>query len=265
MEDNNNLALRNSQKVLDNFLRCRSDSHPTTTLSWTHTPSMDNVMKRIDDLKEQYKSHPLFLFLADPSIDPMHKFSFVPQIAFFIMSFGDLNKYVFRYTDHPQTEMEKKRQNIINQHTLEDDHHWQLFLEDVEKLGFNDNQHTFGSFLSFMWSEETQASRRLTYDLAQLSYAATDPVLRFVMIEAIEATGNVLFNLTTLVAEQLVPKVGELRYFGKYHLQLETGHLVASGTDTCGCDHEKENEVFGNTEFDMPTFQKSVGHRGDCF
>jgi len=175
------------------------------------------------------------------------------------MAFGDLNKYVFRYYNQPSSETQKRRQDVINNHTLEDDHHWKLFLEDVEKLGFN-QKISFGSCLSFLWSEETQASRRLTYDLAQLSYAATDPLLRFIMIEAIEATGNVLFQLTSEVAEELVPQFGELRYFGKYHLMLETGHLVAKGDDMCGCDVEEEAEVFAHADLDAEdeTFKKAL-------
>jgi hypothetical protein len=264
-EDSYFPAKTNSQSLLQNWLLTRKRNSPTSdsTVSPTDNslkPSMENVMKRIDDIKEKYKSHPLFRFLADTTIDPMQRLSFVPQIAFFIMAFGDLNKFIFRYNNDQVSEKDKKRQEVINKHTLEDDHHFLLFLEDVEKLGFNKPKKSFGSFLSFLWSEETQASRRLTYDLAQLSYAATDPLLRFIMIEAIEATGNVLFHHTVKVTEELVPKFGELRYFGKYHLLLETGHLVANGDDKCGCDHAEEDEVFGNTDFDPSGsfFQKAL-------
>jgi len=218
---------------------------------------MENVMKKIEALKEKYKMHPLYRFMADTTIDPMQRLSF-PQIAFFIMAFGDLNKFIFRYNNDQGSETNKKRQEAINKHTLEDDHHFLLFLEDLEILGFNKPKKSFGSILSFLWSEETQASRRLPYDLAQLSYAAADPLLRFIMIEAIEATGNTFFNHTAQVTEELIPKFGELRYFGKYHLQLETGHLVANGDDMCGCDHAEEEEVFGNTEIDDSFFQKAL-------
>lgn len=47
-------------------------------------------------------------------------------MASFILSFGDLNRFVLRVepTDDPCQEM-------INKHTYEDDHHWPWYLEDA--------------------------------------------------------------------------------------------------------------------------------------
>src|SRR5262249_24320429 len=53
-----------------------------------------------------------------------------------------------------------------------------------------------------------------------------DPLLRFAIIESMEAAGNLFFQQTVGMAEELATRTGKpFPYFGKYHFDRETGHL----------------------------------------
>ena len=139
------------------------------------------------------------------------------------MGFAQLNSLDFRKepTNDPI-------QLIINQHTYEDNHHWQWFLEDLEKLGLNHSM-KFSAALNFFWGEETKKTRQICHQIALHTFQA-EPILVLAAIEAIEATGNVALSLTAQVAEELQQDTKQnYRYFGRHHFCVETGHAV--GTD----------------------------------
>ena len=168
--------------------------------------------------KRAYSSLPFFAFLADDSIEPRRRLGFVPCMAPFIMDFGDLNKFVMRdeSTDDPH-------QHLVNLHTYEDDHHWPWYLEDLDRLGY-DSAQSPSDLLATLYSERYQVNRMLASRLAHLLFAA-NPVERLVIIEAIEETGNVLFERTAAIARQVQRTEGiELHYLGDFHLALESGH-----------------------------------------
>lgn len=183
---------------------------------------MKKVLDLIQNKKQEFASLPLFEFMKDSKIDPKQRLSFAPCGAHFVMSFADLNKYVFR-EDSPSNRL----QELINSHTYEDDHHLMWFLEDLEKLGF---AHTlsFPDALRFLWGEQTKHTRQLSYRLAGYALQA-EPLLKLVIIETIEALGNVFFSCTTQVALELqeITKQ-EYRYFGNVHLNVEKGHTTGT-------------------------------------
>lgn len=183
---------------------------------------MQEIIAFIEKQNQEYTQLPLFAFLENESIPPTQRLSFAPCIAHFIMSFGDLNKYVFR-----EKEAVTKAQQVINEHTYEDDHHWAWFVTDLEKLGYNQKVN-FTQVLRFIWSEQTKVSRLLSYHLSAYMLHA-DPVIKLIAIEAIEATGNILFSRTAKVASELeeITKQ-EYIYFGKFHFNLETGHAMTT-------------------------------------
>ena len=183
---------------------------------------MKEVLALIEHKKQEFAQLPLFEFMQDKSIDPRQRLAFAPCVAPFAMNFADLNKYFLR--EEPAT---SKVQEIINKHTYEDDHHWMWFLEDMEKLGFNQSL-KFSDSLKFMWSEETKKTRQVCNQLALYTFKA-DPILKLVVVEAIEATGNVVLFETAQVAKELQQITKQrYRYFGEYHFVVETGH--ATGT-----------------------------------
>jgi hypothetical protein len=73
--------------------------------------------------------------------------------------------------------------------------------------------------------------------LAQIVHG-TSPVEKLVIVEAIEETGNVLFGLTSRLAQRIEADGGpELRYLGLFHFQKETGHAMH------GLDHRILEEI----------------------
>jgi len=183
--------------------------------------SFQDVLDFIETKKAEFAQAPLFQFMQDSSISPLQRLGFSPCIAHFIMSFGDLNKYVFR----DETSNFDLVQNAINEHTYEDDHHWHWFLRDLQVLGF-DRPKSFVDTLRFLWGKDTCITRQLSYQLSAYTLNA-DPIVKMAAIEAIEATGNILFSYTTQVAQELQSITQqEYIYFGKFHLTVETGHAI---------------------------------------
>ncbi|WP_437729038.1 hypothetical protein [Sorangium sp. So ce861] len=181
---------------------------------------MRQVLRHIFQKKQAYARLPLFERMRDERLDPSERLAFYPCMAFFIMSFGDLNKFVLRQEPAPD-----EYQEMVNVHTREDDHHWPWYLEDLTKLGY-DVEGRSSDLLHFLWGEETIENRILTARLTELIKGTTG-LERLVIIEAIEETGNVLFGAMLPLAEALEKRLGtQLRYCGPFHFERESGHTV---------------------------------------
>jgi hypothetical protein len=181
---------------------------------------MKAVMRELAQAKRHYSKLPLFEFLRCESIAPRDRLAFLPCIAPFILAFSDLNRFVFR-----DEASKDPHQHLVNEHTHEDDHHWPWYLEDLAKLGFDRSTHVTQVLRSYM-KDESQQNRMLMARLAQLLYGTT-PTEKLVVVEAIEETGNVLFGLTSKIAERIQAEGGpELRYLGQFHFARETGHAM---------------------------------------
>jgi hypothetical protein len=166
---------------------------------------------------------PFFAFLRDESVPVCHRLAFLPCIAPFILTFGDLNRWVLRV--EPAVDV---YQEVINRHTYEDDHHWPWYLEDFTKLGHDLVPQASSDVMRFLWSDATVQSRLLGLRLAHEIWRAS-PVLRLALIEAIEETGNVFFSQTAQLAKTFQEETGiELRYCGDFHFQRESGHAINS-------------------------------------
>jgi hypothetical protein len=183
---------------------------------------MEEVLALIEKKKQEFAKSGLFEFMRDKSINPRQRLAFAPCVAPFVMSFGELNKYVFR--EEPTND---PIQEIVNKHSYEDDHHWLWFLEDLETLGINRTL-KFSDALNFVWSEETQASRWVTYQIFRYAFGAS-PIAKLAIMEVIEATGNVFFSTAAPIAEELrTITQKEFLYFGCFHLAVETGHTTGT-------------------------------------
>ncbi|WP_199192579.1 hypothetical protein [Chlorogloea sp. CCALA 695] len=73
--------------------------------------SFQDILNIIEIKKAKFAQAPLFQFMQDDSISALQRLGFAPCIAHFIMSFGDLNKYVFR--DESSNDLV---QSLINEH-----------------------------------------------------------------------------------------------------------------------------------------------------
>jgi hypothetical protein len=209
---------------------------------------MREVLAAISERKEALARLPFFAFLADESLAPEERLAFFPCMAHWIMSFADLNKYFLR--TEPATDEYQQR---VNAFSHEDDDHWQLYLEDFQKLGF-DRLYTGTDWLNFLWGEETRANRMLSYRIANLIMNAQS-VQRIAIIETIEEAANVFFPLTVQLAEQIQERTGtELRYLGHFHSALEAGHTGAG-------DHESLAQI----ELDDETRQRTVEMVNEVF
>ncbi|VEP12342.1 conserved hypothetical protein [Hyella patelloides LEGE 07179] len=183
---------------------------------------MKDILLLIEEKQRVYSQSPLFEFMQDESIYPAKRLAFAPCAAPFIMSFADLCKYVLR-----QEPTNDAIQAILNQHTYEDDSHWQWFLEDIEKLGFNCSL-PLNDSLRFVWGEETKASRLLTYQLYTY-IAQSEPIEKLVVLEAMEAASDIFMSFTKPITNQLQSITNqEYSYFGDRHFEAENNHNAHS-------------------------------------
>lgn len=181
---------------------------------------MKKVLDLIQNKKQEFAQLPLFNFMRDKSIDPRQRLAWAPCAANFIMNFGELNKYFLRVEP-----TEDPLQIIINKHTYEDDHHWLWFLEDLKRLEL-DQSLKFSEALRFLWSEETETSRWLTYQLYRYTLQST-PIQKLIVIEVVETTGNVMFSTAADIHRELKATTHkECLYFADFHLAVETGHTT---------------------------------------
>lgn len=183
---------------------------------------MKIVLRRIYERKRQFRERPLFTRILDERLAPRARLAFLPGMAHFIMTFGDLNRYVIPFAN-PETELER----AVNVHAEEDEAHWPWYLEDLRDLGL-DPQKTRTEWLRELFGDANVAARRLSYRLIEL-LAGTDAVERLALIEVMEETGNVMFSTLERVSRRMAAEEGrELKFCGTVHLERETGHAIGS-------------------------------------
>ena len=181
---------------------------------------MERLFEFIERKKQDYVQLPLFTFMQDQAIPPLQRLGFAPCMAHFIMSFGDLNRHAFR-----EQETAHQLHDLLDEYTNNGNRHWSWFLADLKKLGFYRSQ-DFTEALRFLWGEETKITRQLSYQLSACMLQA-QPIQKIAIIEAVETTGNVLFELTTQVALEIQSKTRQrYQYFGDFHFKLETTYAV---------------------------------------
>ena len=183
---------------------------------------MKEVFALIEKRKQEFAQLPLFEFLQDRSIDPRQRLAFAPCLSPLVMGFAELCKYVFREesTDNPI-------QLLINQHTYEEQKHWEWLLEDIQKLGLDESL-SFTDALRFMWGEETQKTRQVCPQIERYIFKS-EPLPRLVAMEVAEAAANVFFSITSTVITELQPITKkQYRYFGGHHVDMENKHNLTT-------------------------------------
>lgn len=181
---------------------------------------MKTVLDYIEQRKNNFAILSLFSFLEDSSIDPKQRLAFAPCLSPLVMGFAELCKSVLREepTHHPI-------QALINQHTYEEQNHWQWLLEDIQKLEL-DEFCSFTEALRFMWGEETQKTRLVCPRMERYSFNS-DPLQKLVVMEVAEAAANVFFSRTQRVIHELqgITKK-QYKYFGGHHIDMEEQHNI---------------------------------------
>ena len=200
---------------------------------------MKEVLELIEQKKKEFAKLPLLNYLIDESIDPLERVAWAPCFAPFAMMFKDINAYALRRepTNNPIQEM-------INRHSYEDGRHWRWYLHDIEKLGINDElKLSFSETLDFLWGERTKKTRQLCYNLFALCVFEEDLIVKLAVIESIEATGNTALPYFVKLGDQLEQVTQQkCRYFSKYHLLVETGHIQS------GLNHEETENLLNNMQ-----------------
>jgi hypothetical protein len=188
---------------------------------------MKRILELVEGRKAQVAAHPFFRWIEGGGAPPADKFNFAPALVSFTMSFRDLNRWFLRYPE-PANAYER----AINKHTFEDETHSRLFIEDWRKLGL-DERLGWRASDALAWchaAPQTELFRDHGMELLKMCALAEDPLVRFPLMEAIEACGHVFFSATSAAAAEVEDAVGsELRYFGEYHLRREVGHVLAGG------------------------------------
>ncbi len=191
------------------------------------TRSMQDIIALRDRYQERLRQHRFYHWVRDPSVPLEQKLAFIPAMTLFVMNFRDMNLWVIRFAEARDT-----LEEIINGSTIEDETHSRLFLEDWRKLHFDDQLSWRAS--DVLWwlflSEDMEAFRRTAVEFMRLSVDdGGDPLVRFAHTEAGEACGHVFFEHISPLAHALGQQRGlEYRYFGLFHLALETGHVLDS-------------------------------------
>jgi hypothetical protein len=187
---------------------------------------MKEVLELIEERKKEFAKLPFFEYLRDESIDIRERLVWTPYIAPFVMIFGELNQSFLRDEKFVSDNIQDKLvQELINKHSSEDQYHWIWFLEDLEKMGLNPLVN-YTDALRFIWSKETQAARNIAYEL-MVSAFNKDPIIKAIVLESVEATGNVAFSVFGKLGQELQEITHQnYRYFSYSHLTVETGHLI---------------------------------------
>lgn len=182
---------------------------------------MKRALTYIDEKNAAFGRHPMFDFLKDESLPAEQRLVFAPYMAHFVFSFMDINRFVLR-----DLSCNDEYQHLVNIHTDEDSHHWPWYLNDLKKLQM-DKSGRFTDWLYFIWSDHGIKSRMLTYDMVGLAKQAS-PLGKVILVEVIEKTGNVFLGHTADVSRQLNGRADDYLYYGKNHLDCESGHHMGT-------------------------------------
>ncbi|MGX7824502.1 hypothetical protein ACTG9Q_05380 [Actinokineospora sp. 24-640] len=182
---------------------------------------MDEIFRLIETESRRLTQHALFTdWLRNDAIPASEKLIFTPMTLDFIMGFRDLNKHFIRYST-PKNDLEL----TINSHSSEDETHSALMLVDWASLDMD--SHLGWAPRDLYWwltCDKTAPSRRVNFEIASLMYHHPDPLFRFALVESMEEAGKVFFTQTVPIVDKLGPDES-FPYYGRYHLERETGHL----------------------------------------
>jgi hypothetical protein len=179
------------------------------------------VLSLIEGKREHLSKHKFYSMLGDSSLSYEKRMSFAPHVVYLAMSFGDvLDNWL--YVPNPTSDLEK----VINTFISEDNFHYNMYLQDMETLGYGINR--FGSFqavLRHVWSDESSAVRRFIYTWVAYTMKYNDPLITLVSLEILEAGSEDFFKLIT---KRISDGIRNLSYFGVDHTELEDNHTRAA-------------------------------------
>ncbi|NUP06100.1 MAG: hypothetical protein HOW73_08580 [Polyangiaceae bacterium] len=181
---------------------------------------MRHVIERLSARMGEFAQSPFLSFLRDPTIDPADKFSFAPHVAHFVLTFGDLCRYVL-----PEQPPADEFQALVNANAAEDQDHWRWFLSDLSLLG-RDPQLAYSQAIGTVWSTANVRTRLLSYHLCHMALGA-DSIGKLVLVDSIEGAFKVTAESLEQVARDFGARTGKrLHYLGARHADAENGHTL---------------------------------------
>ena len=192
---------------------------------------MKEIINFINKRSEEQNQNPFIQWLDDESIPPRVRLSkWLLGAGFFVLGFKDLNSMILGY---PETEAATDPiKKAINAHTEEDSTHWGWYLNDIQQLGL-DKEMKFTDCLKFLWGDPIKQQRLATYRICQLAEQSKDPILRYCLINAVEAFGEFIFGRMAKISSEFTKESGiELEYLGETHSSKECGRLESQADQT---------------------------------
>jgi hypothetical protein len=181
---------------------------------------MEELLALIKEKQKVFAQAPFFDYLRDTKINPNDRMAFAPCLAFFIMSFSELNRYVIR-----QEPTVDPIQALVNHHTYEDEDHWIWFLEDLKKLGYDESV-KFTEAIRFLWSDETRVQRDFVRWMFQEG-ADASPLHRILFVEVMEVTAASFLEVSSALVAELKNSEGyDCRFFGETHSLVDSSHTM---------------------------------------
>lgn len=83
---------------------------------------MTKISTVIEQKKQKLSRHDFFTFLNNRSIPLSQRLSFLPKIYHFVMSFSDINKFIW-----PFQNLSDSLEYAVNKYAPEDVNHWHFF------------------------------------------------------------------------------------------------------------------------------------------
>jgi hypothetical protein len=181
---------------------------------------MKAIFEQIAARKLRFDKRPIFEMMRDEQRTPKERLAFVPYLSHFIMSFGDLYRFVL--PEHPPRD---RYQELVNIHLSEEETHFGWFLADLANMDI-DPEVRFTDALRFIWGDATRKSRMLAYQMCRLGFGASS-LRKLVLVQAIESTGRVALESLVHPGNAIVGRAKKrLVYFGKHHLDTEQQHTL---------------------------------------
>jgi hypothetical protein len=175
------------------------------------------VQRALDVRRARTAAHPFFTWLRqDHTVSPADKLRrFLPLWAVDIMGYRDLNRYALRF-DVADTEAKRAVNRCAETLTT----HSALFLNDWDALGLDAALGWCASeTLTFLFLDtRTDLHRRNIAEFIKLALRHPQPVLRFWLLEALEASGEAFFATTRELAAEVEAATGmRLDYLADRH------------------------------------------------
>ncbi len=175
------------------------------------------VLAALNARRLKTAQHPFYAWLdAENGVSPLEKLQrFIPMWVIDIMGYRDLNRYALRIAK-PSSEHEMAFNRWVD--SLET--HSAIFLRDWDALGMDealawDSQET----IEFLFLDAgTDIHRRNIAKFIKLALRHEKPILRFCLLEALEASGEAFFYHTKALAEAVEDDLGcQLDYLADRH------------------------------------------------